>query len=59
MLMHHGTKRPMPNVMATQPNISGALCESYVYPFLVPRRNVWLPPTARVLCGNAANIGKR
>jgi len=29
---------PMPNVMATQPNIGGALCKSSVIPFLVPRR---------------------
>ena len=30
----------MPNVMAAQPNIGGALCESsvHVIPFLVPRR---------------------
>jgi len=27
----------MPNVMAAQPNIGGALCESSVIPFLVPR----------------------
>ena len=26
---------PMPNVMAAQPNIGGALCESSVIPFLV------------------------
>jgi len=30
---------PMPNVMATQPNIGGALCQSSIIPFLVPRRN--------------------
>jgi len=29
---------PMPNVMAAQPNIGDALCESSVIPFLVPRR---------------------
>jgi len=28
---------PMPNAMAAQPNIGGALCESSVIPFLVPR----------------------
>ena len=28
-------------------------------PFLVPRRKVWLTPTARVPCSNAANIGER
>jgi len=27
-------------------------------PFLVPRRKVWLTPTARVPCSNAANIGE-
>jgi len=32
----------MPNVTATQPNIGGVLCESFVIPFLVPRRKVWL-----------------
>jgi len=26
--------------------------------FLVPRRKVWLTPTARVLCSNATNIGE-
>ena len=35
---------PMSNVMAAQPNIGGALCESSVIPFFVPRRNVWLTP---------------
>jgi len=28
---------PMPNVMAAQSNIGGALCESSVIPFLIPR----------------------
>jgi len=32
----------MPNVMAAQPNIGGAVCESSVIPFLVPRHKVWL-----------------
>jgi len=32
----------MPNVMAAQPNIVGALCKSDVIPFRVPRRIVWL-----------------
>ena len=31
---------PMPNVMAALPNIGGALCESSVIPFLVPRRSL-------------------
>jgi len=34
----------------------GALCESSVIPFLVPRRKVWLTPAAGVPCSNAANI---
>jgi len=33
--------------------------ESSIIPYLVPRRIVWLMPTARVLCSNAANIGER
>ena len=32
----------MPNVMAALSNIGGAVCESSVIPFLVPRRKVWL-----------------
>jgi len=35
---------PTPNVMVAQPNIDGALCESSIIPFLVPRRKVWLTP---------------
>jgi len=50
---------PMPNVMAAQPNIGGALCESSVIPFLVRRHKVWLTAAARVPCSNAANIGER
>jgi len=38
----------MPNVMAAQRNISDALCESSIIPFLVPRRKVWLTPAAGV-----------
>ena len=49
----------MPNVMAAQPNIGGALCESSVIPFLVPRRKVWLTPAAGLPYSNAANIGER
>jgi len=49
----------MPNAMAAQPNIGGALCESSVIPFLVPRRKVWLRPAAGVSCSNAANIRER
>ena len=48
----------MPNVMAAQPNIGGAVCESSVIPFLVPRRKAWLTPAARVPVSNAANIGE-
>ena len=50
---------PMPNVMAALPNIGGALCKSSAIPFLVPRRKLWLTPTAQVPCSNAANIGER
>jgi len=49
----------MPNVMAALRNIGGALCETSVIPFLVPRRKVWLTPDARVPYSNAANIGER
>jgi len=49
----------MPNVMATQPNIGGALSESSVTPFLVRRRKLSLMPTARVPCSNVANIEER
>ena len=48
----------MPNVMAAQPNIGGAFCESSVILFLAPRRKVWLTPTARVPCSNTAKIGE-
>ena len=50
----------MPNVMAAQLTIGGALCESSVIPLLVLRRKVWLTPAAGVTCSNyAANIGER
>jgi len=49
----------MPNVMAAQPNIGNALCESSVIPFLVVRRKFWLTPAARMPCSNAVNIGER
>jgi len=48
----------MPNAMATQSNIGGALCESSVIPFLVACRKFWLTLTARVPY-IAANIGER
>jgi len=49
------------NVIAAQPNIGGALCESSVIPFLVPCHKVWLMPAAGVPCSNAAtaNVGER
>ena len=49
----------MPNLMAALPNIGGAVCESSVIQFLVPRRKVWLTPAAAVPCSNAANIEER
>ena len=49
----------MPNVMAAQPNIGGALYKSSVIPDRVPRRKVWLTPAAGVPCSNAANIGRK
>ena len=33
--------------------IGGAICESSVIPFLVPRRKLWLTPTTRVACNKA------
>jgi len=33
--------------------------DSSIIPFLVPRRKVWLTPTAQVPCSNATNIGER
>jgi len=45
---------PMPNVIATLPNIAGALRKSSVIPFLVPRRKDWLTSAAGVPCNNAA-----
>ena len=40
-------------------SVDGALCESSVIPFLVPRRKVWLTSAAGVPCSNAGNIGER
>jgi len=48
----------MPNVMATQLSIGGALCKSSVISFLVPRFKVWLTATAGVQCSSTANIGE-
>jgi len=39
---------PMPNVMAALLNIGGALCESSIIPFVVPRRTL-----ADVHCSSA------
>jgi len=39
----------MPNVMAALPNIGGALCST---------AQVWLTPTTRVPCSNAAKTRK-
>jgi len=49
---------PMPNVMSAKPNIGGAVRQSSVIPFLVPRRKVSLRPSAGLPCSNAANIGE-
>jgi len=46
----------MPNVMAALPNIGGAVCESSVISFLVPRYKVWLMVATRVPRSNVANI---
>ena len=35
-----------------------ALHHRATYPFLVPRRKVWLTPAAGVPCSNAANVGE-
>ena len=43
-------------MLAALPNIGGALCESYIIPFLLPR--LWLMPTASVPCSNADNTGE-
>ena len=48
---------PMPNVMAAQPNIGGALCESSVIPFLVGRRKVWLTPSNAAKTQNQLKSG--
>jgi len=50
---------PMPNVMAAQPNIGGAVCDISEISFPVPRHKVWLTVAARVPWSNAATIGER
>jgi len=49
----------MPNVMAAQANIAGAVGESSLILFFVPRRKVLLTSAAGVPCSDAANIGDR
>ena len=49
----------MPNVVATQLSIGGALCKSSVIPFLVRCHKVCLTAAAPVPCSNADNIGER
>jgi len=45
--------------MAALPNIDGVSYKNSLIPCLVPRRKVWLTPTARLPCSNADNIGER
>ena len=47
---------PIPNVMAAQPNIGVAVCESPAIPFLVHCHKAWLTTGGRVPCSNAVNI---
>ena len=50
---------PIPNVMAALANVGGALCESSVIPFLVPRRKfwkLWLTSVERHRCSNEASM---
>jgi len=49
----------MSGLMVALPNIGGSVCESSVITFVVPRRKLWLTPTTRVPCSNAANIEER
>jgi len=49
---------PMPNVMAAMLNLGHAFCESSIIPFLVLCQKLWLTPTVRLPCSNAANIGE-
>jgi len=48
----------MRNMMAALPNIGGALCESWVIPFVIRRCKVWLTLAAGMPFSNAANIGE-
>jgi len=41
------------------PSVENDAEQKFRVPFPVPRRKVWLTPTARVPCSNAANIGER
>jgi len=49
---------PMPNVIAVQPNIGGALCESSVIAFPCTTPQSLADPAAGVPCSNAANIAE-
>ena len=49
----------MPNVMAAEATMGGALCESSTIPFLVSRRKTWLTSTAGVSCSYSANTKER
>jgi len=44
---------PMPNLITALSNTGGAVCESSIIPFLVPRCKVWLTPAVRLPCSNA------
>ena len=51
---------PMPNVMAAlriyvAPSVENDEKQKFHNSFLVPRCKVWLTPTVRVLCSNAAH----
>jgi len=48
-----------PSEYTWRPLLKMTRSESSIILFLVPRCKVWLTPTARVLCSNAANIGER
>ena len=57
-IVFSGTLNSTQSLMAVQPTIGGAVCESSVIPFPLKRRKVWLTLTAGVPCSNAANIGE-
>jgi len=51
-------KQDKTRMWAAQPNIGGAVGESFVILSLVARHKVWLTAAARVPCINADNIGE-